>query len=33
MVVKKIGNVQTMLVSYWDHGYVQMNANNPADPN
>ncbi len=32
MVVKKIGNVQTMLVSYWDHGYVKVNVNNPANP-
>jgi hypothetical protein len=32
MVVKKIGNVQTMLVSYWDAGYVKLNVNNPANP-
>ena len=24
MVVKKIGDVQTMLISYWDHGYVKL---------
>jgi hypothetical protein len=32
MVVKKIGNVQTMLISYWDHGYVKLNVNNPTNP-
>ena len=32
MVVKKIGNVQTMLVSYWDAGYVKLNVNDPASP-
>ena len=32
MVVKKIGNVQTMLVSYWDAGYVKLNVNDPANP-
>ena len=32
MVVKKIGNVQTMLISYWDHGYVKLDVNNPTNP-
>ena len=32
MIVKKIGNVQTMLVSYWDSGYVKLNVNDPASP-
>jgi hypothetical protein len=32
MVVKKIGDVQTMLVSYWDSGYVKLNVNDPASP-
>jgi PA domain-containing protein len=32
MVVKRIGNVQTMLVSYWDAGYVKLNVNDPANP-
>ena len=32
MVVKKIGNVQTMLVSYWDAGYVKLNVNDPTSP-
>ena len=32
MVVKKIGNVQTMLVSYWDAGYVKLNVNDPSQP-
>ena len=32
MVVKKISDVQTMLVSYWDAGYVKFNVNDPADP-
>jgi hypothetical protein len=32
MVVKKIGNVQTMLVSYWDAGYIKLNVNDPANP-
>ena len=32
MIVKKIGAVQTMLVSYWDAGYVKINVNDPANP-
>ena len=32
MVVKKIGAVQTMLVSYWDAGYVKLNVNDPTAP-
>ncbi|HSK16044.1 MAG TPA: PA domain-containing protein [Gaiellaceae bacterium] len=32
MVVKKIGGVQTMLLSYWDGGWVKLNVNDPANP-
>jgi hypothetical protein len=32
MVVKNIGGVQTMLVSYWDGGYAKLNVNDPAHP-
>ena len=32
MVVKNIGGVQTMLVSYWDAGYLTLNVNDPANP-
>ena len=32
MVVKKIGNVQTLLSSYWDSGYVKLNVNDPTAP-
>src|SRR5215210_494031 len=32
MVVKEVGGVQTMLVSYWDAGYVTLNVNDPANP-
>ena len=32
MVVKDIGGVQTMLVSYWDAGYLKLNVNDPANP-
>ncbi len=32
MVVKEIGGIQTMLVSYWDAGYVQLNVEDPANP-
>ena len=32
MIVKKIGNVYTLLVSYWDAGYVKVNVNDPANP-
>ena len=32
MVVKKIGGDWIMLLSYWDGGYVQLNVNDPANP-
>ena len=32
VVVKEIGGIQRMLVSYWDAGYVQLNVDNPANP-
>jgi hypothetical protein len=32
MVVKEIGGVQTMLVSYWDAGYLKLNVEDPANP-
>jgi hypothetical protein len=32
MIVKEIGGVQTMLVSYWDAGYVKLNVENPTNP-
>jgi hypothetical protein len=32
MVVKKINGNWTMLLSYWDGGYVQLNVNDPANP-
>jgi hypothetical protein len=32
VVVKKINGVQTMLVSYWDAGYVTLNVDDPANP-
>jgi hypothetical protein len=32
VIVKRINGVQTMLVSYWDGGYVKLNVNNPANP-
>jgi hypothetical protein len=32
MVVKDIGGVQTMLVSYWDSGYLKLNVDDPANP-
>ena len=32
MVVKKIGRTWTMLVSYWDGGWVKLNVNDPASP-
>jgi hypothetical protein len=32
MVVKEIGGIQTMLVSYWDAGYIQLNVEDPANP-
>ena len=32
MVVKKINGVQTMLVSYWDAGYIKLDVSDPASP-
>jgi hypothetical protein len=32
MVVKKIGRTWTLLVSYWDGGWVKLNVNDPANP-
>ena len=32
MVVKRIGGVPTMLLSYWDGGYVKLDVSNPAKP-
>ena len=32
MIVKEIAGVQTMLVSYWDGGYVKLNVEDPAHP-
>jgi RTX calcium-binding nonapeptide repeat (4 copies) len=32
VVVKKIDGVQTMLVSYWDAGYVKLDVDDPANP-
>jgi RTX calcium-binding nonapeptide repeat (4 copies)/PA domain len=32
VVVKKVNGVQTMLVSYWDAGYVTLNVDDPANP-
>jgi len=32
VVVKRVGGVMRMLVSYWDGGYVQLNVDNPANP-
>jgi hypothetical protein len=32
VVVKEIGGVQTMLVSYWDGGYATLNVDDPANP-
>jgi hypothetical protein len=32
MVVKEIGGIQTMLVSYWDAGYLKLNVEDPANP-
>ena len=32
VVVKQIGAVQTMLVSYWSAGYVKLNVNDPTAP-
>ena len=32
MVVKKIGRTWTLLVSYWDGGWVKFNVNDPSSP-
>ena len=32
VIVKNIGGVQTMLVSYWDGGYVKLDMTNPLTP-
>jgi hypothetical protein len=32
MVVKQINGTWTLLLSYWDGGYVQLNVNDPANP-
>ena len=32
MVVKRIGGSWTMLLSYWDGGYVELNVDDPANP-
>ena len=32
MVVKKVGRTWTMLLSYWDGGWVKLNVNDPANP-
>jgi hypothetical protein len=32
MVVKEIDGTQTMLLSYWDGGYVQLDVDDPANP-
>ena len=32
VVVKKIGDIWRMLVSYWDAGYVVLDVNDPASP-
>ena len=32
MVVKEINGVQTMLVSYWDAGYIKLDVSDPASP-
>jgi hypothetical protein len=32
MIVKEINGVQTMLMSYWDAGYVLLNVEDPANP-
>lgn len=32
MIVEKIGNTWTMLISYWDAGYVKLDVNDPAHP-
>jgi PA domain/LVIVD repeat len=32
MIVKRIGGTWTLLVSYWDGGWVKFNVNDPANP-
>jgi hypothetical protein len=32
MVVKEINGIQTMLVSYWDSGYLKLNVEDPSRP-
>ena len=32
MTVKRVGGRQTLLASYWDGGYVQLDVDNPARP-
>jgi hypothetical protein len=32
MVVKKVGRTWTLLVSYWDGGWVKLDVNDPANP-
>lgn len=32
MIVKKINGTQTMLLSYWDGGYVKLDVDDPANP-
>jgi hypothetical protein len=32
VVVKQINGVWTMLLSYWDAGYIQLNVNDPLNP-
>ena len=32
MTVRKIGKRWTMLLSYWDAGYIELNVNDPAHP-
>jgi len=32
MTVEKLGNTWTLLSSYWDAGYVELNVNDPAHP-
>jgi hypothetical protein len=32
MIVKKVGRTWTLLVSYWDGGWVKFNVNDPANP-
>jgi hypothetical protein len=32
MIVKEIGGTQTMLLSYWDGGYIKLDVDDPANP-